>query len=58
MAFQNQDDSRPSQKFQGNWVCSKCKTPITELPFKPSDDRLDQLLCRDCYRAKRQSYSR
>ncbi len=42
--------------YQGDWKCSKCGTPITELPFEPSPDRLDGLFCRDCYREKRQSF--
>ncbi len=58
MAFQNQDGFKPSPKVKGNWVCSKCKAPITELPFEPKEDRLDQLLCLNCWRAKRQSYGR
>jgi len=41
------------QMFQGNWNCSKCNGPITELPFQPDPARLDQLLCRDCHRQNR-----
>jgi len=37
--------------YQGNWSCSSCQAPITELPFEPKDDQ--SLLCRDCYRAQR-----
>lgn len=42
--------------YQGNWACSKCQAPITELPFEPDPNRIDQLLCRDCHRASRQSF--
>lgn len=57
MAF-NQDDRgfAPRKMFQGNWACSKCQAPITELPFEPDPQRLDQLLCRDCHRQKRDSF--
>jgi len=37
--------------YQGNWSCSSCKAPITELPFEPRDDQ--SLLCRDCYRSQK-----
>ncbi|MCL5733177.1 MAG: hypothetical protein M1334_00740 [Patescibacteria group bacterium] len=56
MDSQNQNNPRPT--YKGNWVCSKCKAPITELPFEPDENRLDQLVCRNCYRAKKQSYNR
>ena len=45
----------PRQMYQGNWTCSECGTAITELPFEPDPARLDQLLCRDCHRQRRQS---
>ncbi|MDD2730733.1 MAG: hypothetical protein PHW33_01255 [Candidatus Portnoybacteria bacterium] len=59
MAFQRnfgggqrfQRDDRPRQTFQGDWKCSECGTPITELPFQPSGDR--PIFCRDCYRKQR-----
>lgn len=35
--------------FQGDWKCGKCGAAITELPFEPREDRLDQLTCRDCF---------
>lgn len=40
----------------GGWACSKCQGPITELPFAPDPSRLGQLLCRDCHRARKQSF--
>jgi len=43
------------QMYQGNWTCSQCGTAITELPFEPDANRLDQLLCRDCHRQRRQN---
>ena len=42
--------------YQGNWKCAKCNTDITELPFEPDPDKSDRLMCRDCYREKRQSF--
>lgn len=33
--------------FQGNWKCSKCGGPITELPFEPRGT--SGLTCRVCY---------
>lgn len=42
--------------YQGNWVCAKCGAAITELPFEPDPSRIDQLKCRDCHRASRQSF--
>jgi CxxC-x17-CxxC domain-containing protein len=42
--------------FTGNWKCSKCGKEITELPFEPDPARLDQLLCRDCHRERRQAF--
>lgn len=49
----NQPMNRP--KFQGNWVCGNCKGKITELPFQPQESRLNELLCRDCHRERKQS---
>lgn len=40
--------------FQGNWSCSKCGKPITELPFEPDPSRASQLVCRDCYQPRQQ----
>ena len=42
----------------GGWTCSKCQAAIEELPFKPDPARVGQLLCRDCHRAKVQSFRR
>lgn len=62
MDFQRNDRGpggyAPRQMIQGNWKCSKCGTAITELPFEPDPSRLDQLLCRDCHRERRQSFRR
>jgi CxxC-x17-CxxC domain-containing protein len=55
MAYGNQGDFQ-RKMYQGNWHCSKCQSEITELPFEPDPARLDQLLCRDCHRQKRQSF--
>ncbi len=33
--------------FQGNWTCSTCGKPITELPFEPRNAA--GLTCRECY---------
>jgi len=39
--------------YQGDWTCSGCEGKITELPFEPDQNRMDQLRCRDCYRKNR-----
>ena len=44
----NNGGDRP--KYEGNWSCSKCDSPITELPFQPDESRLDTLKCKDCHR--------
>lgn len=41
---------------QGNWNCGKCGAEINDLPFDPDPNRLDQLLCRDCHRKKRDGF--
>lgn len=33
--------------YQGNWKCSKCGGPITELPFQPRSEA--GLTCRSCF---------
>ena len=54
MSFNRNDGGAGFQRqmFKGDWKCSKCNGPITELPFNPDPSRLDQLLCRDCHRAR------
>lgn len=56
MAYDENQGGFQRQMYSGNWKCSKCNTDITQLPFEPDQDKLDQLLCRDCYREKRQSF--
>lgn len=57
MAYNNNGGGSFDRKmFKGDWKCAKCAAPITELPFEPDQSRLDQLLCRDCHRAKRDSF--
>lgn len=51
MAYSNGGGDR--QMFTGNWTCSQCGNPITELPFEPDPSRVDQLKCRDCHKARR-----
>lgn len=46
------------QMFKGDWTCSKCGNKIDQLPFEPDPSRLNQLLCRDCHRAQRQTFRR
>lgn len=58
MAFRQNDDGFQRKMYQGNWKCSKCNGDITELPFEPDPARLEQLLCRDCHREKKQSFRR
>jgi CxxC-x17-CxxC domain-containing protein len=37
--------------YQGNWKCSSCGGPITELPFQPRSEA--GLTCRTCYAKQR-----
>lgn len=54
MAYDNNGGGfSPRPMVQGNWSCSGCGSAIHELPFQPDADRLGQLLCRDCHKAKR-----
>ena len=39
--------------FQGNWKCSTCGGPITELPFEPRSE--SGLTCRTCYMKQKDS---
>lgn len=56
MAYDNNRGDFQRKMYQGNWKCSKCETPITELPFEPDPARLDQLLCRECHRERRGTF--
>lgn len=56
MDEQPQGDQGVRKTYKGNWACSKCGNAITELPFEPDPNRLDRLMCRDCYRTMRQSF--
>jgi CxxC-x17-CxxC domain-containing protein len=56
MAYDDNQGGFQRKMYQGNWKCSKCGKEITELPFDPDPSRLDQLLCRDCHREKRQTF--
>ena len=40
------------KKFQGDWKCSGCGAPITELPFQPDPAREGELTCFDCLKQK------
>jgi len=52
----SQNPQGERKMYQGNWKCSKCGGAITQLPFEPDPNRLDKLMCLDCYRAMRQSF--
>lgn len=54
MAYGNSDFQR--KMYQGNWKCSKCNSDITELPFEPKEERLGELLCKECHKAGRSSF--
>lgn len=42
------DDQTSDRKmYQGNWSCSSCGSPITELPFEPRST--SNLMCRECH---------
>ena len=47
----NQSSFGQRPMFQGEWECAKCGAKITELPFKPDNER--PVYCRDCHRAMR-----
>ena len=55
--FKKFDDDGPKRDFppremvKGDWKCSECETPITELPFQPAADR--PIYCRDCWSKRR-----
>jgi CxxC-x17-CxxC domain-containing protein len=50
------NQQEPRKMYPGNWKCSKCGGPITQLPFEPDPNRLDRLMCLDCYRSMKQSF--
>ncbi|MCI0533467.1 hypothetical protein L0Y49_04585 [bacterium] len=52
MAY-NDDRAGSRMMYQGDWKCSNCGKAITELPFQPSPERADTLMCVDCYREQR-----
>lgn len=37
----------PKKMFSGSWQCADCKKEITELPFKPDNER--PVYCRECW---------
>ena len=46
--------ARPSadrKMYEGNWTCSGCGAPITQLPFEPRDTT--NLKCIDCFKKSR-----
>lgn len=60
MAFDNQQAGGfgPKKMYDVDVQCSKCGAKITQLPFEPDPSRLSQLLCKDCHRARAQSFRR
>ena len=42
--------------YQGNWPCTGCSEPITELPFMPKSDK--GLTCRKCYMRDKEAEKR
>ena len=58
VADERRGDGFERKMVQGNWTCGKCSAEIKELPFEPDPSRLDQLLCRDCHRQRRQDFRR
>jgi CxxC-x17-CxxC domain-containing protein len=55
MANQPNEGGFQRKMFKGDWKCSECGATITELPFEPDPNRMDQLLCRDCHQKKQES---
>lgn len=59
MAFNTQQGGfEPKKMYDVDTVCSKCGTKIDRLPFEPDPNRMNQVLCKDCYRARAQSFRR
>jgi CxxC-x17-CxxC domain-containing protein len=58
MAYDNQGGGGGFQRqmFKGDWKCASCNGDITELPFEPDPNRLNQLYCRNCHRERRSSF--
>ncbi|MDP1706476.1 MAG: hypothetical protein Q8L36_01525 [bacterium] len=56
MAYNSNPGNFERKTVQGTWQCAKCQAPITELPFEPDPQRLNQLLCRDCHRERKMSF--
>lgn len=44
---------RERKMFTGSWKCADCGKEITELPFKPAEDR--PIYCKECW-AKRRGF--
>ena len=53
MDYQNNPEEK--KKYQGDWKCSNCGNKITQLPFEPDPNRLNRLLCLDCWKNQKQA---
>jgi len=55
MVFEKANDGQkgfpPREMIKGDWKCSDCQTPITELPFQPAPDR--PIYCKECWSKRR-----
>lgn len=49
------ENNSDRETFEGDWTCSDCGAKITQLPFEPDPERIDQLLCKDCHKKKMDS---
>jgi CxxC-x17-CxxC domain-containing protein len=61
MSFDNNQGGgrfQPKKLYDVDAACSKCGAKIDKLPFEPDPQRLSQLLCRDCHRARMQTFRR
>jgi len=47
----NSFDKPERPMFDGDWECSECKKPITQLPFQPKEGQ--EVSCKECYISKR-----
>jgi CxxC-x17-CxxC domain-containing protein len=45
------NNDSPQEMVKGKWKCAECGTEITELPFKPAEDR--PVHCKECWSKKR-----
>lgn len=55
MAFDDNQGGYQRKMYPVDTTCAKCGKHIDEVPFPPDPARVNEILCRDCHREKRQS---